>query len=165
MANGRAGACYLPPDGRLYVGAPHNLATPRTTQDPGVPEYGGGPPSMYSTRPGQRDETMWVQPAFCVLPGMPARHAQPEIARGLYEVSGSALPTFFPVGNRAGGTVHSDTGGNYETAQYLVVPPDRYNALANSQGGNRRGRHDVRLRGFTDLASRRVKVPAAPVGA
>lgn len=167
MGWGKATSCYAP-DGRVYVGPPvgqvsHNLAWPRTTQD--APEHGGNSPTMYSTGPGKRGESMWNQPAFRISPGMPAQQAQPDIARDLYEVGGSAFPTFFPIGNRAVAGGSTDTGGNYETMQYLLLPPDRYNAAANSRGGNRRGPHDVRLKGFTGPPASRRRIPGLAVGA
>ena len=149
------------PEGRLYVGAPHDYATPRTTAD--GPEYGSNGPSMYSVRPGQAGDSMWTQPAWIVAPGRPAQHAQPDIARGLYEVSGSALPTFVPRGYRADQSNHGATSPGFRTA-YLIVPPDRWNALANHGGGNRRGGHDVRRVARSGGVPSQRKIFGIPVG-
>jgi hypothetical protein len=152
-------------DGRLFVGSPHQNAWPRTTQD--APDPGAGTMgAQYSVGPGKRGETMFVQPAFAVVRGMPARHSQPDIPRELYETSGGALPTFFPVGNRAAETVHA-AQGLHAMPYFLLVPPDRFNALANSKGGNRRGAHDVRniaRNSSGTVAGSRRRVLGIPVG-
>lgn len=161
----RPGSVFPPNvDGRLFVGSPHELAWPRTSVDgpnPGAGTMG----NALSTRPGSRDETMWCQPAFLVASGMPAQHAQPDIPRELYERSGSAIPTFFPVGNRAAETVHA-AQGHHEMPYYLVVPPDRFSP-ANYAGGARRGPHDVRniaRNASGSTAGSRRRIPGIPVG-
>lgn len=151
------------PDGRLWVGSPHSLAWPRTTQEPNVPGQGAGSPSQYSVGPGARGESMFNQPAFVIEAGMPAVHSQPDIPRELYERSGSAMPTFFPQGNRAAETVHA-AQGNHTMPYFLLVPPDRFNALANFGGGNRRGPHDVRNTPKYGQRPSRRKVFGIPVG-
>lgn len=149
------------PDGRLWIGAPNDLMHPRTTQDgpnPGAGVMG----NHYSTIANQRN-TMWNQPAFGVYPPMgpgytPPSTEQADLMNG-FPGSRAGLPTFFPVGNRAAVTVHAAQGGQPEGIRMLLVPPDRFNALANT----RRGPHDVRNIARRGTPSRR-RVFGIPVG-
>lgn len=130
------------PDTRPFVGSPHSLATPRSTADgpnPGAGTMG----AHFSVEPGTRGETMWCQPAFVVSPAPLVSRGVPDRPKGVIDDTPEYhTPTFFPVGNRAASTLHGDAWD--QRKRFLVVPPDRFNPIANAKGGNRRGAHDVR---------------------
>lgn len=108
---------------------------------------------------------MWNQPQWLVCTPMPATHAQPDIARGLFEVSGAAFPTFMPKAYRAASTVNAAIGWpQQQRPRYLIVPPDRYTP-ANQSGGNRRGAHDVAAIGRFGARPSARFVPGVSVGA
>lgn len=109
---------------------------------------------------------MWTQPARVVSPPMASYHAMPNfdqnidnvIARDHGPLAGS-VPTWIPGMQRAAASnvgIESARQGNY----MLVIPPDRYNALATRI----RKARDVRS-GFLQGVFSRRRTPAPAVGA